>query len=412
MSWKDRVDKKMVITTGDGESWTVDWKPSVKDIKYNSKSFDFPYTPGSLVDRREVSGIEFDLEFYFQGAEYLTETDQFEVSARDKRSWNIDHPLYGFIIVQPLSLKFDNSKFNVTKITGVVKETIDGLTIRTQLIPEDRINDQAEICNDFAADNFSNDVDPNGTDVNDMLESNLSTFSNSKPIIDDATDSEEFFNTLKKADAAVRVAFSDANSAIREMQNLIIAPARFKQSIAIKLQTLTGNLSALAANLLGVVTSVPISTRRLYESTGASTLSAMAISTISSTNTTRFINRREVSNAVDIILSSYAEYTTNINNLQVGTGGSATSYIPNANTITALNDLINYTISNLYNIGFNAKQERVYVVNADTNVINLTHKIYGMDQNDDNIDTLMDNNAIGLSEILNIKKGREILYYV
>jgi hypothetical protein len=69
-------------------------------------------------------------------------------------------------------------------------------------------------------------------------------------------------------------------------------------------------------------------------------------------------------------------------------------------------------ISNLYSIAFAAKQEREYVLDKDSNPILLTHKFYGLDKNDVNLEKFISTNDIGLTEILNIRKGRKIVYYV
>jgi hypothetical protein len=66
----------------------------------------------------------------------------------------------------------------------------------------------------------------------------------------------------------------------------------------------------------------------------------------------------------------------------------------------------------LYRIAFEAKQEREYILDEDSNIILLTHKFYEMDSEDRNINNFIETNNIGLNEILNIQKGRKIVYYV
>jgi len=73
--------------------------------------------------------------------------------------------------------------------------------------------------------------------------------------------------------------------------------------------------------------------------------------------------------------------------------------------------LVNYTISNLFNIAINAKQERSIIVEDDTNLVALAHRFYGLAPDDSTIEDLMLGNKIGLSELLIIKKGRKISYY-
>ena len=86
--------------------------------------FNFPGVSGSLVSRRLPKGRRYALELYFQGEDNTTIADAFETSADDPRPWTLSHPLYGQLTVQPLSLSFDNSKMNSTRVTGTVVETI------------------------------------------------------------------------------------------------------------------------------------------------------------------------------------------------------------------------------------------------------------------------------------------------
>lgn len=98
--------------------------------------------------------------------------------------------------------------------------------------------------------------------------------------------------------------------------------------------------------------------------------------------------------------------------MQSGTGGNPQDFIPEADTIISLNNIVNFTLANLFNIAVDAKQERQIVLEDDSNFINLTHRLYTMDIDDLNLDELMRNNNLGLNGLLNIKKGTVITYYI
>ena len=65
--------------------------------------------------------------------------------------------------------------------------------------------------------------------------------------------------------------------------------------------------------------------------------------------------------------------------------------------------MINFTLSNLFIIALNAKQERSIVLEEDSNLINLAHRFYSLDLDDENIDELILNNDIGISEHLKVE---------
>ena len=88
------------------------------------------------------------------------------------------------------------------------------------------------------------------------------------------------------------------------------------------------------------------------------------------------------------------------------------SYVPDNQAMQLISSLVNFTLSNLFIIALNAKQERSIVLEADSNLINLAHRFYSLDLDDENIDELILNNNIGINEHLLVKKGRIIRYYV
>jgi hypothetical protein len=98
--------------------------------------------------------------------------------------------------------------------------------------------------------------------------------------------------------------------------------------------------------------------------------------------------------------------------LQSDNASSPESYIPDANSLIGLNNIINFTISNLYDVALDSKQERSIILEEDSNIFLLTHRFYGLQEDDSSIDQFMDQNEIGLNEMLGIRKGRRIIYYV
>ena len=96
--------------------------------------------------------------------------------------------------------------------------------------------------------------------------------------------------------------------------------------------------------------------------------------------------------------------------LQTLNGGSLASYIPTADSIITLSGLISYTLSNLYIIALNSETEKSIIVEKDTNALLLTHRFYGL-SNDENLNKLFSNNNWGLNHILQIKKGTKVIYY-
>jgi hypothetical protein len=125
-----------------------------------------------------------------------------------------------------------------------------------------------------------------------------------------------------------------------------------------------------------------------------------------------YANRNDVISTIETILEVYDSYLTDLDTLQTDNGGELESFIPNADCIIALNDLVNYAVSKLYDVALNARQERSIILEEDSNVILLAHRFYGLTPDDSTIDEIIRTNNIGLNELLHLRKGRKIVYYV
>ena len=77
-----------------------------------------------------------------------------------------------------------------------------------------------------------------------------------------------------------------------------------------------------------------------------------------------------------------------------------------------LNEIVNKTLYNLFDFAFKAKQERTVEIEKDSNLIVLTHKYLGLDENDENIEIFRKMNNISNRNIFGVKKGTVIKYLV
>jgi len=120
----------------------------------------------------------------------------------------------------------------------------------------------------------------------------------------------------------------------------------------------------------------------------------------------------EVTSVIDQLVDVNNTYIANLNALQTINGGDINSYVPNFTFANNLSILFNFVLSHLFVIAIDAQQKRVVTLTEDSNVILLAHRYYGLTVDDSTIERFMNQNNIGINEIMNIEKGREIIYYV
>ncbi len=160
--------------------------------------------------------------------------------------------------------------------------------------------------------------------------------------------------------------------------------------------------------ITSIVTIVTAADKIIFENNILNTIASITQAAVVNVD---YDNRKDVIDTIDRIVTKYDEMIEVLDELQTDTGTSPDSYIPDAGSLQAMDSLINATISQLFNIALNQKQERVIYLEDDTNLVTLTHKYYGLDADDENMSKMIKDNNIGLSEILQLKKNRKIVYY-
>jgi hypothetical protein len=409
MSYTENIKQAYRITTGEGSVFQVLWKNAEKSYEFNVAQFEFIETPGTLVDRREVKGRTFPLEIYFQGDNHLVESSRFEVATLDKRAWFVEHPLYGNINVQPISLTFNNSEsISYTKITGSLIETIVNGGLVVSESPIDVIEELNSESLEVGSLAFST-VEPNPASMSanvDVLYEQGKTVSKSQ------IESEDYFNKFNSAQAAILNATNEPLAAIREVQTVIETPARFVVSVQNRIQLLISQFTSLNNSIINLLQSnISLADKVLFENNAGPLVGAIALAAGLPVGTD-YQNRNGVISVINDLVNTYNSYVGTLDNLRSGVPGNPNTYTPNSDYQNLLNSLINFTVSNLFNIALNARQERNFILTDDDNLISLSHRFYGPSINDNNLNEFRLINNIGLSEILGLKKGRTIIYYV
>jgi hypothetical protein len=408
MSWQERIETNMIITTGDGRTWPALWIDSNKSKGFNITEFEFDEVAGALVKRKKPKARRFDIEIYFQGDDHLDTAAAFERSLDDERALQIAHPKYGDIIVQPTSVEFDDRVHNVTKVIMPVIETILEENPRATQAVEDQIEDEVNTTNAALAASFANDVTPDSSDINVMTENNAKVYNDGTTLVSTDEESADYFNAFNSANSSILNATAEPLTAIVQMQAVINTPALFAQSVRARFNLFRENLNKLRIN---VPTTTKKSEKVIYENNGGTVLTSMCLAAANPQDDD-YANINEVLELIAILLAVYDQYIQDLDLMQSDNGGQPDSYIPNAAALEALSTLVNLTTSGLFTIALDAKQERFIYLESDSNVIILAHRFYGLQADDSTITQMIKENNIGINEYLRIKKGRRIVYYV
>ena len=410
MSWVEDIKEDFVIITGDGKEFRPEWLNANLAKTYNIAIFNFIDIPGSLVKRRQPKGRTYKLEIYFQGDDHLDVSRAFEKSADDPRTWTIRHPLYKDLKVHPSALLFDNSKMNVTKITGDLLETIEDTNPTSSIVPEEKIIQDKEDLDVVTADAYvNNNPEPTVKDINAMDNVVDSLDASSSRLANALEDAQEFRNKVNDAKNKITNATSQALQAIRAIQEVINAPARFAATLKARIDLIKDEFDTLVDSV-GVLTSR--ADKFLFENNAGGKVTALTVAMSTPLSADDYGNKQKVLEVIESLLDSYNKYIETLDLLQTEDADELDSYIPDSTSMQLTSSLINFTVSNLFDIALNAKQERSIVLEEDSNLIILAHRFYGANLKDEHIDELILNNNIGINEHLLVKKGRILRYYV
>ena len=389
MSWKDNINDKINITTGDGKIYNLNYKLASRRVDFNVSEFNFPNIDGTLVNRQNIKGYKHELILFFQGKNHRQDFLDFEESSKDKRRWELIHPTYGVVLAQPISLLDNPTGISNTTVTISLIETIEDEYPNTTQSPIDQLNIDIENGNESLVDNFTAELSPKDTakmvnTINELYDSGASS----------VQAGENSFKYLEL--------FNQSKTSISKLVEFLGYPAKFNSNIGYKLSLFKNQFKKLNRVFNSVVDKL---TFELY---GNAIVTAMIDTAVNGT----YNNSNEVVDVIQIVTTLYNDFILELDNIQTSNGAELDSFIPNYTYTSNLSQLINSSISQLFLIALSSKQERKVILDADSNVILLTHRFYGIDKNNSTIEDFISQNNIGNSELLKIKKGREVIYYV
>ncbi len=417
-TWLDLVKTDYVISMGDGQvftpvSLTATWN---KRYDFNISQFNFKDVAGTLVKRGQPMGNVYSIEIIFQGDDNIDVADSFEKSSKDPGAWTITHPFYGKLYVQPLGLAFNNGKLNQSIITGDVMVTLLDSGLAASTDAAGAISAQAAAVNTKLNATYV-------AAVPEMKVSDLQKVSDhitaayklvSGKIAAVQSDVNTYTNYYNAANAVLNATVKDTANIIVATQNLLFAPANFTDTVLNRANLFIAQLGALAQDVTGIVaiTNAPTAAlKKLYENNAGTAIAGLCAAAITNI-TTDYNYRPDVLNIISLIIGNFNSYLVNLYTLQSVNGGGIDGYIPDADSIISMGQLVNQTTSALFTLSAAAKQQRTYVVPYDTSVLLVAFELYPDMNADDATDLVIANNNIGISELLVVKKGRQIIYYV
>lgn len=405
MSWEDKIENvKFSIIMGDGKVFYPKLILSNRSREFNSMAFDFINVSDTLVERKKPKGFKYPLTFVFDGSDNVDESIAFDTSAKDSRIWVVTHPFWGPIKGHPISIEYDNTNLNITFVSVDFWETIDVNYPNSNYSVKDNTFDKKNQILDDCATSYATTGEKTSADIVKNKDSNILVASSFNELQTDETyaDYQNAFSEAQKANDNLII---DPYTAITKTQSLLDKPSGYDTPVTERAKAYLKSYQRLKKSL------ITISDKLFFESQGATCIASYCNAVVNPIEGDyKLITELDkVSSDLTIM---YDDYQKTLDNSSTSIYDTNNYWQPDPSVQTNLNDLVNYTNSNLYNLGVDSQQERIVYLDKDTNVILLAHRYIGLDVNDENLELFIKINDIKLKELFRLKKGRKIKYYV
>jgi len=411
--WNDSITNKVFsIITGDGEKFSPLWNPEEKSFDFNTSEFNFIGKPGTLIDRKEVSGAKIPLIFTFQGSDVLAVSAKFEQSSKDKRYWIVNHPYYGTINGQPVSLNRNDKSYGSVTFSVEFWESITDISPTKAKSVVEAITLNSIKINTNSATIYASKSIPKPADIS-TTKNNVEV---STSFIDKVAKNKEVLaEQYSEYQAKKNKTLSDLDnlteqpiSVISQINDFVTTPSTFPISVETRLSL----YEAIFKQLKEVLSINDSKTNKAYfEAVGASIIGGICVSLVNPL-AIDYITRSNTLSAAIRLQNIYSSYMLSLDDSMIGFESINNNFFPSGELQNTVQEVVLNTLDNLFFVAFGAMQERVVYTDKDTNLIKLTHKYIGLDEEDKNIETFRQINGIKNKSVFIVKKNTRITYLV
>lgn len=417
MPWQDRLKNAAYISPS-GERIAFDYEIANKTVSKKTVGFEFPDADGTYVQDLGHTGNRYPLRIFFSGDDHDLIAKIFDAALLEKGVGMLEHPVYGPVDVVPFGdIRFINdlkTATNQTIVEVTFWETIDLIYPTDQGDPTSEILAAIDDYNNAVAETFEIVIDVDTeiekatlkneyTNLLDSVESNMQS------IVSVQEDVQKQFNVIVDSiNNGIDVLVAQPLTLAFQTSILIQAPARASASIADRLNAYNNLLQSIITSTDAIL--MPSNDSRNVNTFHNRDLYAsnyVAGSIISIVNN-QFITKVDALTTAEFIIDQ-------MNSLIVWRDNNfeSLSIIDTGEAYQQLLEAFALAVGFLIEISFNLKQERRITLEEPHTIIDLIAELYPPESIiDDELDFFIQSNKLTGSEILELPRGREIVYYV
>ena len=416
MSWEDRL-QEAAYSSPAGVRLTFQFEDVSEVFSKKTTAFDFPGVNGTKIQDNGHSGRRYPLRIFFSGESCDIDAQIFLGMLRETGIGKLEHPIYKTVDVVPFGdiTRRDHLKTAANQVVYDVTfwETIDAIYPTSTTNSSATVVNSVTEYNEAASDQFDDSVDVSDPASESRFRNEYSaifdrTVSVLQPIADSQDDTQRSFNAAHDSIASSLTLLSDRPDILADQSIFLTQTPSYSQgsSAAARLSAYSG----LTSSFIGSEDSIADPDSDRYASNTFHTrdlfcmtyITGMVLSSINS----EFVTKSDALTAAEDVSENFNALAAwrDLNYLALGEVDTGTAY-------QKLHDAVSICIGALVEISFSLKQERRITLSRSRTVIDLISELYGCCIDEELDDFILANELTG-SEILELKKGREIVYYV
>lgn len=414
MSWEDRL-KDAAYTSPSGERITFYYEDVSRNFDKKTSNYEFPDAKGTYVQDNGTTGRKYPFTAYFWGEDCDKQADAFEDALSETGRGKLEHPLYGTVDVVPFGTVTRNDNLKSAANQSIVEvtfwETIPLIYPIPQIDPATEVLNDVRGLADAIGVNVADKLDIFSPEAIERFKSKtLALVGSVQSVIGKATEIKDQV-TAKVSEITTRInnivtATTDTADSVREsitsamsdVMDLMALPSTIQTSIKSKINDYREMISDIISPLFPNDSETDfLSSEAIVESI----VGGLIVNVVES----EFDTQGSALESAEDLLEILDEVTTWTENTSdtVGLVDTGESY-------QRLQESVALTAGYLVEISFTLKKERRVVLTRARSIIDLAAELYG--QVDEILDFFITSNDFSGSELLEIPRGREVLYYV
>lgn len=404
MTWQARL-REAAYTSPSGARLQFKYEDVGRTVSVKGATYEFTDADGTFVQDLGRTGRRYPLRLIFAGRDCDLEATAFEDALNERGQGTLEHPAYGSVLVVPfgdISRRDDLVSAANQVIIEVTFFQTNGLiypapvadtagTVAEQVAAADAA--QAEWFGAAFLDSAASTLADLRSRYNGALDVAVSVL---RPITDTVTGAQRTFDQIQSSiNRGIDVLIGQPLTLAYQTIQLIKTPARIVQQVGARLDAYS--------NLFRQYTGKPAENRTalynrdLYASATATSTAVAAFNTTFTRRPDAVLAAEQLLAQLDELAAWRDEQFAALGEIDDGASWQATQ------------DLLATVAGALVDQSFDLAAERVLVLTSDRSIIDVCFEVYG--SVDDKLDTLLADNDLSGDDIIELPRGKRVVYY-